>query len=51
MKLSAARQEASDAGLALTVDSLTFDFRYWGTSNASNAVSDKKGLIGAAKPT
>jgi uncharacterized protein (TIGR02001 family) len=29
-----------NAGLALTVEKLTFDFRYWGTSNASNAVSD-----------
>jgi len=28
-----------NAGLALAVDKLTFDFRYWGT-NASNAVSD-----------
>ena len=29
-----------NAGLALTVDALTFDFRYWGTSDASNVVSD-----------
>jgi uncharacterized protein (TIGR02001 family) len=28
-----------NAGLALAVDKLTFDFRYWGT-NASNAASD-----------
>jgi uncharacterized protein (TIGR02001 family) len=28
-----------NAGLALSVDALTFDFRYWGT-NASNAISD-----------
>jgi uncharacterized protein (TIGR02001 family) len=28
-----------NAGLALSVDALTFDFRYWGT-NASNATSD-----------
>jgi uncharacterized protein (TIGR02001 family) len=29
-----------NAGLALTVEKLTFDFRYWGTSNASNVTSD-----------
>jgi uncharacterized protein (TIGR02001 family) len=29
-----------NAGLALAVDKLTFDFRYWGT-NASNTVSDQ----------
>jgi uncharacterized protein (TIGR02001 family) len=29
-----------NAGLALAVEKLTFDFRYWGTSNASNTVSD-----------
>ena len=28
-----------NAGLALAVDKLTFDFRYWGT-DASNATSD-----------
>ncbi len=28
-----------NAGLALSIDALTFDFRYWG-SNASNATSD-----------
>ena len=29
-----------NAGLALTVEKLTFDFRYWDTGDASNAVSD-----------
>ena len=29
-----------NAGLALAVEKLTFDFRYWGTSGASNALSD-----------
>jgi uncharacterized protein (TIGR02001 family) len=29
-----------NAGLALAVDKLTFDFRYWGTSGASNVTSD-----------
>jgi uncharacterized protein (TIGR02001 family) len=34
-----------NAGLALTVEGLTFDFRYWGTSDASNAVSDTLSCI------
>ncbi len=34
-----------NAGLALTVEKLTFDFRYWGTSNASNATSDTLSCI------
>lgn len=29
-----------NAGLALVIDKLTFDFRYWGTSDASNVISD-----------
>ena len=29
-----------NAGVALAVEKLTFDFRYWGTSGASNIVSD-----------
>jgi uncharacterized protein (TIGR02001 family) len=29
-----------NAGLALAVEKLTFDFRYWGTSGASNVTSD-----------
>ena len=29
-----------NAGLVLAVEKLTFDFRYWGTSGASNIVSD-----------
>jgi uncharacterized protein (TIGR02001 family) len=33
-----------NAGLALAVDNLTFDFRYWGT-DASNAVSDTLSCI------
>jgi uncharacterized protein (TIGR02001 family) len=33
-----------NAGLALSVDNLTFDFRYWGT-NASNATSDALSCI------
>ncbi len=29
-----------NAGLVLAVDKITFDFRYWGTSDASNVTSD-----------
>jgi uncharacterized protein (TIGR02001 family) len=34
-----------NAGLALTVEGLTFDFRYWGTADAKNAVSDTLSCI------
>jgi hypothetical protein len=33
-----------NAGLALVVDKLTFDFRYWDTAGADNAVSTSPGF-------
>ena len=33
-----------NAGLALVVDKLTFDFRYWDTDGAENAVSTSPGF-------